>query len=206
MKIGIVGIYKITSPSGRIYIGQSWNIKRRFSQYKSGPPKTQAKLCNSFSKYGYEQHIFEIIHELSIDNTQELLDYFEVYYMNYYRDLGIDLLNLKEGGSRGKNCQETIQKMRRPKTKQWKKRIGIANSGKVRSQEARLKNSLVKKGQYPGTAKRVINLDTKEVYPSARVASEILKIPHSTMKSMLNGYRLNKTNLQYENRYNVACN
>lgn len=31
----ICGIYKITSPSGRIYIEQSRNIKRRISEYKS---------------------------------------------------------------------------------------------------------------------------------------------------------------------------
>ena len=32
--IGIIcGIYKITSPTGRIYIGQSKNIKQRFRDY-----------------------------------------------------------------------------------------------------------------------------------------------------------------------------
>jgi hypothetical protein len=30
----ICGIYKITSPSGKVYIGQSVDIKRRFTTYK----------------------------------------------------------------------------------------------------------------------------------------------------------------------------
>jgi hypothetical protein len=34
-KIPIVGIYKITSPSGKVYIGQSINIERRIKEYKN---------------------------------------------------------------------------------------------------------------------------------------------------------------------------
>ena len=30
----VVGIYKITSPSGKIYIGQSIDIQKRFKHYK----------------------------------------------------------------------------------------------------------------------------------------------------------------------------
>jgi group I intron endonuclease len=57
----MIGIYKITSPSGRIYIGQSINIKRRFKEYNSRLGKGQLLLNRSFLKYGVENHIFEII-------------------------------------------------------------------------------------------------------------------------------------------------
>ncbi len=30
----MIGIYKITSPTGRIYIGQSTNMEKRFVSYK----------------------------------------------------------------------------------------------------------------------------------------------------------------------------
>ena len=30
----MIGIYKIESPSGKIYIGQSWDIDHRISDYK----------------------------------------------------------------------------------------------------------------------------------------------------------------------------
>lgn len=44
----ICGIYKITNPNSRIYIGQSINIKNRFWSYMSkGAAKNQHKLYNS---------------------------------------------------------------------------------------------------------------------------------------------------------------
>lgn len=55
------GIYKITSPSGKIYIGSSINIKRRFSDYKRLRCKSQSKLYSSFLKYGVDKHLFEVI-------------------------------------------------------------------------------------------------------------------------------------------------
>ena len=40
----MVGIYKITNPSGKIYIGQSVNIDNRISSYKNLKCKNQTKL------------------------------------------------------------------------------------------------------------------------------------------------------------------
>ena len=52
----MIGIYKITSPTGRIYIGQSVNIERRFKQHKRKTKnyKPNTLLINSFNKYGAE--------------------------------------------------------------------------------------------------------------------------------------------------------
>lgn len=45
----IIGIYKITSPSGKIYIGQSINIEKRWEKYQKYIEniKNQIKLYNS---------------------------------------------------------------------------------------------------------------------------------------------------------------
>src|SRR6478736_5572293 len=43
----MIGIYKITSPSGKIYIDQSKNTNIRFRDYKSLKCKKQIKLYNS---------------------------------------------------------------------------------------------------------------------------------------------------------------
>jgi hypothetical protein len=61
----MVGIYKITSPSGKIYIGQSVEIKRRFNSYKRMYVKNKGvvKLYRSFLKYGADNHIFEVVCE-----------------------------------------------------------------------------------------------------------------------------------------------
>ena len=70
--IKVCGIYKITSPSGKVYIGQSIDIKRRFTSYKTlNKSKRQVKLYNSFVKYGVENHIFETIEECLVDFLNE---------------------------------------------------------------------------------------------------------------------------------------
>jgi group I intron endonuclease len=57
------GIYKITSPSGKVYIGQSKDLKRRENEYRNNDikVKSQTRLYNSFKKHGWENHQFEII-------------------------------------------------------------------------------------------------------------------------------------------------
>ena len=59
-------VYKITSPTGRIYIGSSINPKKRFSDYRCYDCKGQRKLYNSLMKHKYENHFFEIIWEGSV--------------------------------------------------------------------------------------------------------------------------------------------
>jgi group I intron endonuclease len=103
----IAGVYKITSPSGRIYIGQSYNIEARFSLYRRLKGKGQRLLYNSLVKYSPDKHIFEIIHQLPNDVTQAVLDTYEILYINLYRECGLALMNLKDGGSKGKHSNET---------------------------------------------------------------------------------------------------
>ena len=52
----MIGIYKITSPTNKIYIGQSINIEKRFLNYNSINCKKQIRLYNSFKKYGFDKH------------------------------------------------------------------------------------------------------------------------------------------------------
>lgn len=107
----VVGIYKITSPSGKIYIGQSWDILGRFNRYNCNHVNKQRHLYHSFEKHGKENHLFEIIHELPFDVTQDILDRYEQVYMDAYRDAGVELLNIREGGSRGKNSEESKRRL-----------------------------------------------------------------------------------------------
>jgi group I intron endonuclease len=76
----MIGIYKITSPSNKIYIGQSKNVEKRIKFYKYTLAKGQPRLYNSFKKYGYENHTFEIIHCCEIHE----LFYFERYYQDLF--------------------------------------------------------------------------------------------------------------------------
>ena len=91
----VCGIYKITSPTNKIYIGQSINIKRRIARYKCLDCKNQYKLHNSLLKYGWDLHIFEIICECNDDILNELEKYYIKYYDTFDTEHG---LNLTDGG------------------------------------------------------------------------------------------------------------
>lgn len=104
------GIYKIKSPSGSVYIGQSVDLKRRFQRYKSLDCKTQIALFRSFSKYGVKNHMFVVLKSVDEDrfNTLTLL---EQHYIDLYRNKGVNILNIKEAGSTGRLSEETKRKI-----------------------------------------------------------------------------------------------
>ena len=77
----ICGIYKITNPDGECYIGSSKDIKQRIAFHKSSP--YGAKLKDSHTKHGIENHKFEII--LECDYSELLLN--EKYYINIYNSI-----------------------------------------------------------------------------------------------------------------------
>jgi len=89
-------IYKITSPSNKIYIGQTKNIKHRISSYKTANCKTQTKLYNSIKKYGWELHSVEILEEIEYDKN--ILNILEIYYISIFDCLSESGLNIRPGG------------------------------------------------------------------------------------------------------------
>jgi hypothetical protein len=93
----MITIYKITSPSGRIYIGQSSNFKRRKTEYKRNKCKAQTLLYNSFIKYGFDSHVFEVVEE----TTKELADERETFWITHFNCFNTEHgLNLAPGGKR----------------------------------------------------------------------------------------------------------
>jgi group I intron endonuclease len=94
----ICGIYKITSPSNKIYIGKSIDILKRRKQYSKLYCKTQTHLYNSFIKHGFDEHKFEILCEC--DRTE--LNDLEIYYIKLFQSFDSEHgLNLKAGGEGG---------------------------------------------------------------------------------------------------------
>ena len=94
----ICGIYKITSPTGKIYIGQSNNIARRWRFYMDVKCKTQTRLYRSLLKYGSQNHVFEILEECDKNNLDEL----EIKYIDQFNSFDTEHgLNLRSGGMGG---------------------------------------------------------------------------------------------------------
>ncbi len=95
----MVAIYKITSPSNKVYIGKSKNFYSRLSSYRNLVRHSIGrKLYNSFMKYGFNTHRIEIIHDLPKDVSHDVLNVYEKAYIKFYKEAGIVLLNLTDGG------------------------------------------------------------------------------------------------------------
>ena len=162
----MIGIYKITNPNNKIYIGQSINIERRFNQYKKLMCKKQPILYRSFLKYGVENHIFEIIEECKI----EQLNYKERYYQDLFNVVSVTGLNCtlqetnilprviseetREKISNRIISQETKDKiaktllghvghfLNKKHSEETKKKISKSNKGKKRTEEFKQKLSI----------------------------------------------------------------
>ena len=48
-------IYKLVSPSGKMYIGQTNNFDGRMIEHKSNAKWRKSKLYNSIRKYGWDK-------------------------------------------------------------------------------------------------------------------------------------------------------
>lgn len=143
------GIYKITSPNGKIYIGQSIKIKHRFKDYKSYRCKSQRLIYNSLKKYGWENHIFEIL-VLGRFTTEEL-NILEIKYIkeyNSFRGLSETGLNLTTGGNVCKKdktsnflISESLKKFHAEigHTKETKEKIANSLKGNISSEETKQK-------------------------------------------------------------------
>ena len=147
----MIGIYKITSPNKRIYIGKSINIKNRFYKYKILDCKTQRKLYNSFKKYGVENHLFEVIEECSIESLIKR----ERYWQDHYNVLkeGLNCLLSTTNNTKGKVSEETkllLSKAMKGKNKgikrslEFKQKNAERMKGKKLSAETKLKMSLAR--------------------------------------------------------------
>lgn len=148
------GIYKITNPSGKIYIGQAVDINKRISLYKLGHCKKQIALYASILKHGWDNHIVEVLEEC--DNLDER----EIYYISLYDTYNTPHgLNLRAGGSTCKWSEESkakLSKSMKGKTRPdlslinknrkgtkmpegFSEKISILNTGKKHSDETKAK-------------------------------------------------------------------
>lgn len=144
------GIYKITSPSGKIYIGETVNFKKRFDRYKSLQCKNQIKLYNSFIKYGIDNHKFEILEECEINELKCRERYYQDIY-NVLSEIGMNLKLTSCSELKQVNRKESIEKAKETKLIR-KAGIGENNGmyGKKHSDITKHKISKILKGMFKG--------------------------------------------------------
>lgn len=142
-KIYKQGIYRITNPNGKSYIGQTVNYDRRLKSYYKYRCKSQGKLYNSLKKYGFDSHIFQFIEEC---NDHEL-NIRERYWQDFYNVL-VDGLNLKlteSDGKSGRYSIESINKMKGPRDSMAGKNNPFY--GKTHTEESLKKISIKSRGR-----------------------------------------------------------
>jgi len=201
----MIGVYKITSPSKKIYIGSSIDIQKRIKYYNSISCKGQTKLYNSIKKYGWINHNLEILIECEADKLYSL----ERYYGDLYDVLsnnGLNLILPKNNEIKIGVSEETRIKMSKSKlgsknsffgkthTEQTKNIISKAQKGRKHTLEHRAK---VSKNNARLMAKAVLDLNMGIFYYSAKEVSDVFNISYSTLRSRLNGSIKNNSQFIY---------
>jgi group I intron endonuclease len=218
----MIGIYKITSPTKKVYIGQSIQIEVRFRSYKNLKSKNQPILNRSFLKYGVEKHKFEILCECEISELNEL----ERYYQDLYLVTGVTGMNCmltKSSDRSGKHSEKTIlnfKEIRKNYSKETRLKMSKSQLGRKHSEETKIKMSKNMKGaifseitrekmsvsaKKRGVSKNYIDsirkivLDTSSgiFYDSLFQVSICFNLKYTTLRAKVSGQNKNTTNFIY---------
>lgn len=221
----MIGIYKITSPSNKIYIGQSIDIKTRW--YKHRVSKSKTFLYNSFKKYGAGNHVFEVIEECDINLLNERERYWQDYYDVLNNGLNLKLTRTNDkSGYLSSDTKIKISKRKRTIEEIEKSKISRTGLKRTEEQRQRIKNgrnyspmkdcikakiSEANKGKNPSiearlkmsiaktkrSIKTILDTNTGIFYFGCKEASIAFGYSESHINRMLLGTRNNKTNLIY---------
>lgn len=178
----MVGIYKITSPNNRVYIGQSRNIETRFKSYKALDCKEQILLYRSFKKYGVDKHTFEIVEECKLKDLNDRERHWQEFYNVTDKDKGLNCVLVKTDEKPRKVSKQTLKRM---SESQLGKGIGFKHTEETKTKMSK------------DLGKLIIDLQTGIYYFGTKDAAFSLNINRKTLQKYLNGKRKNKTNLQY---------
>jgi len=162
-------IYMITSPSGKSYIGQTNDFKRRMQEHKRGHCK-KSLVWVFVNKYGWDNLIKETLHDNLTLAEANLLEAEEILKRNTITPNGY---NLREGGNKFATSQETRAKISaagkgRKMSPEWVEKLKARMKGKkfsplairkraermigyTHSEETRAKMSEAQKNRPPAT-------------------------------------------------------
>ena len=184
-------VYKITNPKGKIYVGSTVNIKDRVCRYKNLRCKAQPKIYNSLKKYGFENHVIEIICECTINDMYAK----ESYYGALHNVLSKDGLNLMlpKGGDKFETVSEERRANMRARMlgKKISEETRAKQRGKIRTPETieKLRQSHLgfKRSEESINKNRVYwtgRKHTDEARANMRIAQKNHRIPeHALLKA-----------------------
>lgn len=175
----MTGIYKITNlVNGKIYIGQSMDIEKRFKEHISNckyKRNNNYALYKAFNKYGVGNFKFEIITLCSVEE----LDNMEIKFIEKYNSYGVNGYNMTPGGNSSKGTRGFTGRKHTIATKDKISELTKGRNnpfyGRNHSTETRIKISKSKKGKSPvkiSNHKKVICITNEKVFFSAKEGAE----------------------------------
>lgn len=203
-------IYKYTSPSGKVYIGQTIKEEVRKQQHKACYDDTY--FHRAIKKYGYENFTYEVLFWTTSkdkNNLKVILDALERFYIRKFksndRKYGYNGTSGGEGTYDKVVGEETRMKLSaaakgKHPSEETRKKLSDAMKGRFVSAETRQKKSQTTKGRSNTWAhKKVLCIETGVIYNSIKEAakeigcastniSKVCKLPHRTVK----GYHFKK--------------
>lgn len=207
----IIGIYKITNnKNGKVYIGQSKDIYKRWYLERTYKDKSNINLFNAFIEDGIDNFSFEILMRFKQSPfIKKYLDKFEILFGNRYDARNPEKgYNIREFGHRGDHHPSSIAKCREAQ-------IGEKNSfyGKKHSECTILKMSSKQQGKNnpnygkkgkdnpnygkKGVTKEVICVETGIKYRSVLDASKLTGIGKDNIRKCCLGQALTAGNFSW---------
>ena len=147
-------VYLLTSPSGKQYVGQTWDYERRMAEYRRG--HGHGEIGIAVETHGWDN--FAAVKIARGVQTQDALDATEDAFSKLLGTMWPHGYNLQECGYGGKQNEKTKEKIRaslrgKPKSPETRAKISASMSGeksscfgKPKSAETRKKMSAAKLG------------------------------------------------------------
>lgn len=113
----MIGIYKIENKlNGKIYIGQSNNIERRFKEHQTKGESSRIPVDIAIQKYGRNNFTYDIVEETSIENLNEAekfwIQKFNSIEKGYNCSNGGDQQSIGENNGRAKITEKDVVEIR----------------------------------------------------------------------------------------------
>lgn len=206
----MIGIYKITSPSGKVYIGQTTNEKARVRHYMSHNCKQQKKLYYSLEKYSFKSHVFNFIEECVVEKLNER----ERCWQDFYDSAGSNGLNCRLTKTNDKSGYFSIETRKnmsnsaknKKLSEEHKRKIGDAGRGKKRPEISLMQTGRKMKEEHIRNGEKNPFFGKKHTQESRYKISKALKGKYAGEKNFWYGKKnialieFNK-NIKKEDRY-----
>jgi group I intron endonuclease len=141
-KPGIYLIYNLANQ--RVYVGQSRNVRKRFSRHRGSLLLGNHKnphLQSAFNHYGEDKFVFRSVEYCEIENLTEREEYWIGQFNSMNRNRGYNLVRAKTNGGHSEETKAKLSAINKGKThsEEAKAKMSESQKGRIHSEETRAK-------------------------------------------------------------------